>query len=295
MRRTIAAPLLGLLLFALSCQAPALSFRRAVAEVEADRPENAVPSLLRLRKLHPNNAPVALELGRAYFKLARRALDAGDEPTYLDYLTRSQNLFLDAATIQPTAPQPHIFMAIVAAYQADLDRVLRDLKNARQLSRRNGVSYSNLAEVYIYRGELEEAARQMQLASRHGVYPVILEMLDVLIEWRAGNVDVARDSFATAYALDPEFVQVWNEAPVAAPIKSFDDFSRFCCSHISCGPYLADACRAEGHPVAERRVDAETVRQELVLEMERRRRLREIYRDRGDLEIEVEPEAEPGN
>lgn len=279
-------------LFLVSGCVETLSFQEAVAEIESDRPERAVDTLLRLREQHPNNAPVALELGKAYFKLARRALDRGDQREYLDYLTRAQNLFLDAASIQPTAPQPHIYMAIVAAFQADLDRVLTDLKNARRLSPRSGVSYSNLAEAYIYRGDMEQAARHMQLAARYGVAPVVLEMLDVLAEWRAGDVEVARDSFLTAYALDPSFVQVWNEAPVAEPIRSFDDFARFCCSHISCGPYLADACKAEGYEVASRGVDPEVVRQELVLEMERRRRLREIYQRRQDLEIEVEPDPE---
>jgi tetratricopeptide (TPR) repeat protein len=272
--------------------APRATFRDAVSEIEADRPENAVDTLLRLRERNPNNAPVAMELGKAYFKLARRALDDGDQRVYLDYLTRAQNLFLDAASIQPRAPQPHIYMAIVAAFQSDLDRVLTDLKNARRLSPRSGVSYSNLAEVYIYLGNTEEAARNMELARRYGIQPVVLEMLDVLAEWRAGDVEVARDSFATAYALNPRWVQVWNEAPVSEPIRSFDDFARFCCSHLSCGPYLEDACKAEGHSVPDRGVDPETVRRELVLEMERRRRLREIYKDRGDLEIEVEPDAE---
>ena len=265
-----------------------MSYQEAVAEIEADRPENAISTLLRLREENPNNAPVALELGKAYFKLARRALDRGDQAKYIDYLTRSQTLFLDAASIQPTAPQPHIYMAIVAAFQADLDRVLSDLKNARRLNPRSGVSYSNLAEAYIYRGNMEEAERHMELAARYGVPAVALEMLDVLAEWRSGDVDVARDSFVTAYALDPKWVQVWNEAPVSEPIRTFDDFARFCCSHISCGPYMADACEAEGYTVAERGVDPETVRKELVLEMERKRRLREIYRTRKELEIEVE-------
>jgi hypothetical protein len=41
--------------------------------------------------------------------------------------------------------------------------------------------------------------------------------------------------------------------------------------------------------VARRQVRAETVRKELLIEMERRRKLDEIYGDRKDLKIEVEP------
>jgi len=38
-----------------------------------------------------------------------------------------------------------------------------------------------------------------------------------------------------------------------------------------------------------RELQDETLRQELVIEMERRRKLREIYEKRRDLRIEVEP------
>jgi hypothetical protein len=51
---------------------------------------------------------------------------------------------------------------------------------------------------------------------------------------------------------------------------------------------MKNQCRKAEHAVAERKVDAETARKELLLEMERRRKLNEIYQSRKDLQIEVE-------
>ena len=90
------------------------------------------------------------------------------------------------------------------------------------------------------------------------------------------------------YALDPRVVRTWNEAPVDAPIESFEDFTAFCCSHIACGPYMAGACREMDLKVAERKVQEETLRRELELGAERKRKLKEIYEKRGDLEIRIE-------
>jgi tetratricopeptide (TPR) repeat protein len=184
-------------------------------------------------------------------------------------------------------------MGIIAAYQSDLDGVLVSMKNARRLDPQNPIAYTNLAETYIYLGKISNARRYLKKARKMRAPPVIVEMNEVLAAWRTGDYTEARDLFDSAYGLDPEVVKVWNEAPVAEPIESFEDFTGFCCGHIACGPYMENACKKMNQDVRHRDVSAETARQELVLEMERRRALQEIYGDRRDLEIEVEKPETP--
>jgi hypothetical protein len=76
-------------------------------------------------------------------------------------------------------------------------------------------------------------------------------------------------------------------------MKTFDDFCAVCCRNPSCGPYLADACKAEGQVVKQRAVTRETLVEEMRLERERRARLKEIYQTNRDVTIEVEPEPKP--
>ncbi len=268
------------------------SLREAKREVAENHPEQALPKLEELRKSHPKSSDVALELGVAYFKMARKALDEGNDAAYVAYLGKAQDNVLIAAELDPRSSQPHTWMGIIAAYQSDLDRTLTSLKNARRLAPRHPVHYTNLAETYIYMGELSMARRYLRKARDLGAPPIYIEINEMLAAWRSGDYVEARDLFATAYQLNPEIVQEWNEAPVSQPISSFEDFTRFCCSHLACGPYMANACAEMKHEVRQRSVSSETLRQELVLEMERRRRLRAIYEGRKDLEIVVE-EPEP--
>jgi hypothetical protein len=51
---------------------------------------------------------------------------------------------------------------------------------------------------------------------------------------------------------------------------------------------MRSACRALELDVREREVSEETIRRELVLEMEKARRLRKVYEQRRELQIEVE-------
>ena len=272
----------------LLCCASGPSLREAERDVDSGNIDQGIEKLEQIAVTHPNDYDVYMELTEAYFKKARKALDEGDQASYLHYLAKAQESVLRAAELNPDSPSPHTWMGIIAAYQSDLDRVLVNMQNARRLDPRNGIAYSNLAETYIYMGKLSNARRYLKKARKLGVPPVIIEMNEVLAAWRTGDYVEARDLFDTAYGLDPQVVRVWNEAAVSEPIRSFEDFTRFCCDHIACGPYMADACHDMNHGVRVRDVNSETVRQELVLEMERRRRLQDIYGGRKDLDIEVE-------
>ncbi len=287
MRLALAA--LGLLL--LTCTVPP-SQRDAARDANAGHLEQAAAKLEQRRAARPDDPEDALELGIVYFKISRKALDEGDQEVYLENLAKAQEHVLAAIELKPDSSNPHTWMGIIAAYQGDLDRVEVNLRNAQRLAPRSPVSYTNLAEVYIYKGRISKARRNLKKARKLRAPPVIIEMNETLAAWRTGDYVEARDLFDTAYSLNPEVVQVWNEAPVSKPIHSFKDFTRFCCSHIACGPYMENACQDLNQQVRHRSVNAETKRQELVLEMERRRRLDAIYEMHRELGIEVEKPEE---
>ena len=268
------------------------SKRAAEKDLEAGRLEPAIEQLEVLRAKRPDDAEVALDLGIAYFKRARVALDAGDDAAYLRDLALAQRHVLAAVELDPRSSQPHTWMGIISAYRSDLDATIESLKNAARLEPHHPVHYTNLAESYIYKGKLTRARRYLAKARKLGAPPVYIEMNEVLAAWRSGDYVEARDLFEIAYALNPDVVKVWNEAPVAEPISSFEEFSAFCCSHIACGPYMENACYEMKHEVRQRNVNAETMRQELVLEMERRRKLQDIYDKHRELDVVIE---EPGS
>ena len=73
----------------------------------------------------------------------------------------------------------------------------------------------------------------------------------------------------------------------------FEDFAGYCCRSPACGPYLEDACRELSLDVKRRELSEEAVRKELVIEMEKQRRLRRVYEQRKELDVEVEQPPDP--
>ena len=278
-----------------ACAAATLgpSVRQARKDVEQGRPEAAVAKLESLRERSPHSFDVRLELGVAYYKLSRKALDADRQEDYTRYLARSLDEVLEAARIDPESPSPHTWMGIISAYQDDLESALGSFKNARKLAPRMSVHHLNIAQIYVYLGELGRARHSVEKSRRLGARGAFVDIVEALAAWRHGDLVEARDLFEQAYALDPEEVNTWDEAPVDKPIESFHDFTTYCCSNHTCGPHMGKACERMQLVVKERRLRDETLRQELVIEMERRRKLQEIYDERRDLQIEIEPASEP--
>jgi len=277
------------LLMLVACAGVGSSVRQAQKEADAGRPDAAARSLETLRDQHPNDFEVRLELGVVYYKLARKALDEDRQKDYTRYLEQSLNEVLEAARIEPESPSPHTWMGIISAYRDDLNASLGSFKNARRLSPRAAVHHLNMAQIYVYRGELSRAHHSVEKARRLGARGTFVDLVEALAAWRRGDLVEARDLFEQAYSLDPEEVNTWDEAPVDQPIESFRDFTAYCCSNHTCGPHMGKACRRMQLAVKGRELQDETLRQELVIEMERRRKLREIYEKRRDLRIEVEP------
>jgi hypothetical protein len=114
----------------------------------------------------------------------------------------------------------------------------------------------------------------------------------MLIRWAEGDVEAARRYFETLRMRYPEMISTINVAPLPTTPRSFEEFAGYCCSSPACGPYLEQACTDLSLEVKRREVSKETLLKELRLEMEKQRRLRKIYRQRKELEIEIG--EEPG-
>jgi tetratricopeptide (TPR) repeat protein len=244
--------------------------------------------LERDRRDHPRSLEVRLALGEVYYRSARDALDwEGDEGRYLAFLERSLQEFVAAAEIEPESPDAHLYFAVMDVYRGDLASALRGLENVRRLSP-GPVADTNLAEVYIYLGRLDDAKRWNQGAylSGSGTPQVLFNRM--LIDWVEGDLAGARRSFEELRRRHPESIRNINLAPLPLAPRSFEQFARYCCESPACGPYLEQACDDLALPVTRRRISQETLLEELRLEMERRRRLAEVYRQRKELQIEVE-------
>ena len=263
--------------------------RRAGQELEAGQVDEAVTRLESARERAPNSAEVRNALGVVYYRRARAALDEGRHEDYEQDLERALDEWIESLRIDPASATPHTWMGIVAAYQGDAARSLRSFRNALRLAPRSWTSYTNMAQLLIYRGNLTQARRWLKKAEPLGPNPVVVDLNLALAAWRYGDLVEAQDLFDSAYSLDPDEVNTWDEAPVSDPIETFDDFARYCCSNPGCGPYMEVPCRQLQLEVRRREVRDETLRRELLIEMARRRRLNEIYRNRRDLKIEVEP------
>ena len=265
------------------------------AEVPMAPTADQVAQYERARDKRPNRADLRDELGLAYYRFARGAFDRGDYPVYEDYLARAMKEWLASLRLDPENSAPHTYMGIVSAYQGRIDDALDSFYNARSLEPGAGVYYTNIAETMIYAGRpARDVETWLSRGERMGVSPAIVELNYCLLRWRDGNVEAAGRSFYRALKFDPSVVHVWNEAPVSKPINTFEDLTQYCCGSPACGPYLANACKTAERDVVIRAVPAETARRELVIEMEKRRELERIYKQRRDLEVRVkDPEPAP--
>jgi len=176
---------------------------------------------------------------------------------------------------------------MIDTYQGDLRQALRGFNNARRLLP-SGQAYTNIAEIYVYQGQLEKARTWNDIGLRRGAPYSIGVFNDMLIAWKQGDLDEARRCFADLRSSDPEVLRTINEARLPDAPKRFEDFAGYCCGSPACGPYMRNACHALALDVREREISQEAVLQELRIEMEKQRRLRKVYEQRKELEIDVE-------
>jgi tetratricopeptide (TPR) repeat protein len=263
---------------------------RSVAESVPSDPAAALPALEALAREHPRDFETLMLLGEAHYRLARQALDRGDEPTYLEHLAPATDAFIAAAARKRGDPSPHIYLAMVAAYRADMPGALQSLRRAQRLAPAEQISYTNLAQVYIYLDDLPRARAMLQRARRLGGPSPYIEINEILEAWKRDDLVDARDLFAGVYASAPEALQTWDEAPVSAPIESFDDFVHYCCSNPSCGPYMRGPCERAHQEIVEREVTLRTLRREIEIAREAREKLGKVYPGDKDKDVSIEVE-----
>ena len=245
-------------------------------------------ALERERQRNPRSVDARVALGEVYYRVARDALDRErSEARYLTFLEHAVSEFVAAVELDPRDPRPHLYLATIDTYRGDIHTSLRGFRNARRLDP-SPVAYTNLAEIYVYVGNLRAARRWNNLAVAKGSSPGPVFFNDMLIEWKEGDLRTARRQFSRLRTRYPEMLREINMARVPVEPRQFEDFAEYCCQSPACGPYMRDACDGLELEVQERQISEETVLEELRIEMERKRRLREVYRERKELEIEIE-------
>lgn len=262
----------------------------AMRDLREGRLEEAIEKLEWLRDRRPEDIDIRLDLQSAYSDAARRAQVERRADGYAEYLAKAQAEALAILELDPEHPGPHMALGVLAAYRGDLEGAAVSFRNAWRLAPWDPAAHLNLAEVYVYLGRLVQARYHLDSARRARAHPVQAEMVELLAAWRLGDYVEARDIFDVAYGLNPDYVRGWNAG--AEPIESFEDLTAACCEQIYCGPNMQSECREMAREPVARSVTDELRREELRLEMERRRRLEEIYARRRDLDIIVEPEPD---
>ncbi len=240
------------------------------------------------RDLDPASIDSRIALGEVYYRTAREFLDLErDEERYLLFLSRSVDEFVAAVELDPEDNRPHFYLAMMEAYRGDLDKALRGFRNALALQP-SGVAYTNIAEIFIYMDRLTEAESWNDRGLRNGAPASAMMFNDMLMAWRRGDLEAAETIFGKLRDLYPEAVATINVARLPFPPERFVQFARYCCRSPACGPYMLEPCAGVGVTVEDHKLSADNALKELRIEMEKTRRLREIYRQRRELEVVIE-------
>ena len=243
MRRRLISALPLLVLLAAAACAPA-AVRDAQSRAEAGDLEGARAELERERGARPGSADVRVALGETYYRIARDALDREhDETRYLTFLEQSVSEFVTALEIDPRDERPHFYLAVMDTYRGDLRQALRGFANARRLEP-SGTAYTNIAEIYVYQGQLNKARTWNDLGLKKGAPYGVGVFNDMLIAWKQGDLAEARRCFSDLQASDPETLRTINVARLPVAPRRFEDFAGYCCASPACGPYMKDACVA---------------------------------------------------
>ena len=275
----------------LGCTATQRAMSEADKDLKEGRVDAAQEKLESVSHERPDDFELRMKLADIHYLKARRALDSGNEEEYARELEASFEDALAAVEIDPRRAAPHLLMAVIAAYRGDMDASLAGFQNCTRLEPLQAVHYTNLAEVLIYHGRVSRARKAMTMARKLRAPGAALDNVEILAAWRRGDMVEAADAFNIALGV-PGFAETWNLAPLPEPMETFEDYQNVCCNDPVCGQGMVRQCRQAEIAVAAREKAEETLREELRIEMERRRRLREIYDRHRDLEVVIEPSGE---
>ena len=290
MTQRIFSVLAALLLLAAAACAPA-AVSRAEARSEAGDLEGARSELERERDLRPDSADLRVALGEAYYQIARDALDREhDEARYLAFLEKSVSEFVTALEIDPRDERPHFYLAVMDTYRGQLREAMRGMNNARRLEP-SGVAYTNIGELYVYLGELQQGADLDRPGSQEGS-PLRRRAL----QRHADRLEAGRSRGGS-----PVLLGAASDRSGAAPHHQRGAASRRRLAASRTSPATAARARPAGRTCrtparrsrstcSEREISKEAALKELRIEMEKQRRLQKVYEQRKELEIQIEPE-----
>ncbi len=230
------------------------------------------------------------ELAQSYLGAAQRNLQAGSEDAYLRNLSTAQRHLLDQVEREPEDAGAHNLLAILSAYRGDLDASRLSFRIAERLDPRDSAPNLNLAEISVYQNQLAEARRWLRRARDRGARPGESTLVEALLAWKQRDLVEARALFRQAKDVEQGEVSTWNGARA---LETFEDLAAHCCRLSFCGPYMVEACGDMSQAVAQQERAEETLLEELRLQMERTRRVREVYERRRELDIRVDELAEP--
>lgn len=265
--------------------------RRILIEGVADERDRLTSE----RDRDPASIEARINLGEAYYRSARESLDLEhDEERYLVFLALSVNEFLAAVELDPRDDRPHFYLAMMDTYRGDIEKSLRGFQNVLTL-RPSESARTNIAEIYVYMDEIKKARHWNSVGRLNGASTPAMLFNEMLIAWRLGDLEESERIFARLRDRHPETVRTINVARLPHPPSRFDEFARYCCRSPACGPYMREPCQGVGVTVEDRELSEAAALKELRIEIEKARRLREIYRQHKEIEIEIEgpPTSEP--
>ena len=264
-------------------------------QVQSD-PAAAVPALEAILLEYPRDFDVRMLLGQAHYRAARSAVDAGDEASYLHHFEQAILALIEAMRLRPGAAHPYVLLGMIDAYRGDMAGARRALLKAIHLQPKNPYNYTNLARVYIFLDQPRRARKLLARALALGGANRQIDEDELFLAWKAGDLVDAHYLFDSLSGAEYPFIRHWDDAPVSAPIRSFDDFAAYCCSNPACGPYMRSACERAQQEVAERELTLETLRREQQIARENQAKLPGVYGDgssgkrrSSDVTIEADP------
>ena len=137
------------------------------------------------------------KIGEAHAVLAQVNAERGN-------LLDAESGFFFAISLEPNEPTPHHWYSILLQKVGRLDAALEQARRAYELDPGAPVLASNLANVYLMRGDDGQALSFSQLARELGISSGASEGIDATVAMRRGQWDEAKRLLAAQVSLPPE-------------------------------------------------------------------------------------------
>ena len=171
------------------------------------------------QKVSLGEATVLPEMKLKTMEAARKAAGAGPDTAQLqaDFkaaatllqegkLDESEAAFKELAAKNPSTPEVHYNLGLIATRKKDWPAAEAAFKRAIELRPEFGDAYSQLADVYTKMGQPEKATEVLQQAAEGGDPGVLFSQAAMLLN--AGKLDEAAAAFKKVEAADPSNAEV---------------------------------------------------------------------------------------